>query len=134
MLVCPPARELGQVKRLLEDQRLDDTACLLGSVPHDTFLTLLSRSLAYLRTPVTDGMCSSVLESLKLGVPVLAADNGTRPAGARLWQEGNLASLLSLMAEAVQNHVAMVAEIPEIAMEDNAKKLADSIEQVSLDA
>jgi len=67
-------------------------------------------------------------------VPVLAADNGTRPAGARLWQEGNLASLLSLMAEAVQNHVAMVAEIPEIAMEDNAKKLADSIEQVSLDA
>jgi len=134
VLVCPPARELGKVKKLLEDQRLDDAACLLGSVSHDTFLTLLSRSLAYLRTPVTDGMCSSVLESLKLGVPVLAADNGTRPAGARLWQEGNLASLLSLMAEAVQNHVAMVAEIPEIAMEDNAKKLADSIEQVSLDA
>jgi hypothetical protein len=26
----------------------------------------------------------------------------------------------------------MVAEIPEITMEDNAKKLADSIEQVSL--
>jgi glycosyltransferase involved in cell wall biosynthesis len=132
VLVCPPARELGQVKRLLEDQRLDDTACLLGSVPHDTFLTLLSRSLAYLRTPVIDGTCSSVLESLILRVPVLAADNGTRPPGARLWQEGNLDSLLSLMAEAVQNHGAMVAEIPEIGMEDNAKKLADSIEQVSL--
>jgi len=132
VLVCPPAREFGQVRRFLEDQKLDGATCLLGSVPHDTFLTLLSRSLAYLRTPVTDGTCSSVLESLILRVPVLAADNGARPAGARLWQEGNLDSLLSLMAEAVQNHSAMVAEIPEIGMEDNAKKLADSIEQVSL--
>jgi len=132
ILVCPPAREFGQVRRFLEDQKLDDAACLLGSVSHDTFLTLLSRSLAYLRTPVTDGSCSSVLESLVLRVPVLAADNGARPAGARLWEEGNLDSLLLLMGEAVHNHAAMVTEIPEIAMEDNVKKLADSIEQVSL--
>ena len=132
VLVCPPTRELDQVRRFLAEQKLDDATCLLGSVPHDTFLTLLSRSLAYLRTPMTDGTCASVLESLILRVPVLAADNGTRPAGVRLWQEGNLDSLLSLMAEAVQNQTAIVAEIPEISMEDNAKKLADSIEQVSL--
>ena len=71
-------------------QKIEDAVCLLGSVPHDTFLTLLSRSLAYIRTPVTDGICSSVLESLKLKVPVLASDNGTRPTGTALWKEGDL--------------------------------------------
>ena len=73
-----------------------------------------------------------MLESLKLRVPVLCADNGTRPAGAKLWKEGDLESLLSLMSQAFTEHAAMVAEIPEITIEDNAKKLADSIEQVSL--
>jgi hypothetical protein len=92
----------------------------------------LSRSLAYIRTPVTDGICSSVLESLKLKVPVLAADNGTRPAGTALWKECDLESLLRLMSDVVRNHPAMVAAIPEIEVEDNAKKLADSIERVSL--
>ena len=73
-----------------------------------------------------------MLESLKLKVPVLAADNGTRPPGAALWVEGDLDGLLRLMTDTVKNHAAMVEAIPEIEVEDNAKKLADSIERVSL--
>ena len=132
LLVGPWDREMDAMKTFLREQKLEDAVCVLGSVPHNVFLTLLSRSLAYIRTPVTDGICSSVLESLKLKVPVLAVDNGTRPAGTRLWLEGNLESLLALMTEAVKNHAAMVAEIPEIILEDNIKKLADSIERVGL--
>jgi hypothetical protein len=63
---------------------------------------------------------------------VLAADNGTRPAGAARWKEGDVESLLTLMTEATKNRAAMVAAIPEFELEDNAKKLADSIERVSL--
>jgi glycosyltransferase involved in cell wall biosynthesis len=125
-------RELKPMKDFLRAEKLEEAVCLLGSVPHDTFLTLLSRSLAYIRTPVTDGICSSVLESLTLKVPVLAADNGTRPPGTELWQEGNLESLLALMTQAVQSRVELVARIPEVVVEDNAKKLADSIEEVCL--
>lgn len=132
LLVGPWDREMEAMTTFLREQKLEDAVCVLPSVPHDTFLTLLSRSIAYIRTPVTDGICSSVLESLKLRVPVLCADNGTRPAGAKLWKEGDLESLLSLMSQAFTDHAAMVAEIPEITIEDNAKKLADSIEQVSL--
>jgi glycosyltransferase involved in cell wall biosynthesis len=132
LLVGPWDREMDAMKTFLKEQKLEDAVCVLGSVPHETFLSLLSRSLAYVRTPVTDGICSSVLESLKLKVPVLCADNGTRPAGTQLWREGDLGSLLELMSEAMRNHAAMVAEIPEITVEDNAKKLADSIEQMSL--
>ena len=132
MLVGPWEREMDSTVAFVKEKKIEDAVSLLPSVPHDTFLTLLSRSLAYVRTPVTDGICSSVLESLKLKVPVLASENGTRPAGVALWKEGDLEGLLRLMTEAVSNHAAMVAAIPEIKLEDNAKKLADSIERMSL--
>jgi glycosyltransferase involved in cell wall biosynthesis len=130
LMVGPPDREMDAMKRFLQEQHIQDAVCLVPSVPHDVFLTLMSRSLAYIRTAVTDGVCSSVLEALRLKVPVLAVDNGTRPAGAALWREGDLDGLLALMAEAVGGRGAMVAAIPEIELEDNAKKLADSIERV----
>ena len=132
LLVGPWDREMDGMQAFVTEQKIEDAVCLLASVPHDVFLTLLSRSAAYIRTPVSDGICSSVLESLKLKVPVLAADNGTRPTGTALWKEGDLDSLLSLMTEAARNHAGMVATIPEIEVEDNAKKLAESIERVSL--
>ena len=132
LLVGPWDREMDAMRTFLRQQQLEDAVYVLASVPHETFLTLLSRSLAYIRTPVTDGICSSVLESLKLKVPVLGADNGTRPAGTKLWREGDIDALFALMSEAVNNHARMVAEIPEITIEDNAKKLADSIEWMSM--
>jgi glycosyltransferase involved in cell wall biosynthesis len=121
---------MDAMRAFIKEQRIEDAVCLLPSVSHDMFLTLMSRSLAYIRTPMTDGICSSVMEALTLKIPVLAADNGTRPAGAILWKEGDVESLLALMAQAVTNRAAMVAAIPEIKLEDNAKKLADSIERV----
>ena len=128
--VGPWGREMEAMYKLLRNEKIDDAVMVQGSVPHEMFLNMMSRSLAYIRTPVTDGICSSVLESLKLRVPVLAADNGTRPAGTELWSEGNVSSLLRLMEEAVEHHTEMAARIPEIAVEDNTKKLADSIENV----
>jgi glycosyltransferase involved in cell wall biosynthesis len=128
----PWEREMAPMKEFLRAQQIDDAICLLGSVPHDVFLTILSRSLAYIRTPVTDGVCSSVLESLRLKVPVLASENGARPIGAELWKEGDVDSLLRLMKETVNNHREFVARIPEIVLEDNARKLADDIERTCL--
>jgi glycosyltransferase involved in cell wall biosynthesis len=130
LLVGPWDREMDQMTAFLKSEKIEDAVCVQGSVPHDTFLTMLNRSLAYIRTPVTDGICSSVLESLKLKVPVLGAQNGARPAGTELWREGDVDSLLCLMEETLRDHAAMVARIPEIHVEDNAKKLADSIEEV----
>jgi glycosyltransferase involved in cell wall biosynthesis len=129
LLVGPWDREMEGMTAFLRSEGIEDAVCSQGSVPHDAFLTMLSRSLAYIRTPVTDGICSSVLEALKLKVPVLGADNGARPAGTELWKVGDVDSLLVLMEEAFRNNKAMVERIPEIDLEDNAKKLADSIEE-----
>jgi glycosyltransferase involved in cell wall biosynthesis len=128
--VGPPDREMDSMQAFLKEQHIEATVCLLPSVSHDLFLTLMSRSLAYIRTPMTDGTCSSVLEALALKIPVLASDNGTRPAGVEMWGDGEIDGLLALMTKTAKNHAAMVAAIPEIELEDNAKKLAYSIERV----
>jgi glycosyltransferase involved in cell wall biosynthesis len=130
LLVGTGDRELEPLRQFFRDQGLEDAVCITGSVTHDIFLSMLTRSLAYIRTPLTDGVSSSVMEALALGVPVLASDNGTRPAGVELWRQDDPESLLLLMTEAVQNHPAMIARIPRISPEDNTRKLADDVEMV----
>ena len=129
LFVGVPSREMEPLRLLLNERGLRDSICLLGSVPHDVFLTLLSLSLAYIRPPTTDGVSSSVLEALTLRVPVLATDNGTRPFGTTLWQNGDLEGLLGLMKDVVENRRRMVEKIPIVALEDNIRRLADSIER-----
>jgi glycosyltransferase involved in cell wall biosynthesis len=127
-------KELEQIRTFFRDQGLEQAVCVTGSVGHDVFLTMLTHSLACIRTPLTDGVSSSVMEALGLGVPVLGSDNGTRPEGVELWRPEDPESLLKLMTEAVSNRKAMVARIPQITVEDNTRKMADDIEAVCLSA
>jgi glycosyltransferase involved in cell wall biosynthesis len=132
MLAGVRDREMEPMRAFIQQERLEESTCVVGSVPHDLFLTLLTRSLAYIRTPTTDGICSSVLESLALRTPVLASENGARPRGVDLWNEGDLNGLLSLMEEAAAHRDVLASRIPEVEVEDNASKLADSIEEICL--
>jgi hypothetical protein len=63
---------------------------------------------------------------------VLASENGARPKGVELWKEGDLNSLLALMEEAAAHPDVLMSRIPKVEVEDNAKKLADSIEELCL--
>jgi glycosyltransferase involved in cell wall biosynthesis len=69
------------VQARIQQHGLQAHICELEDLDHDAFLTALTRSTLYLRTPITDGVASSVLEALVLGVPVVACENGTRPRG-----------------------------------------------------
>ena len=132
LFVGPWERELPRMKNFLTAEKIEDVVFLMGSVAHDLFLDLLSHSLAYIRTPVTDGVCSSVLESLMLRIPVLAANNGTRPFGTELWQPGDTESLLGLMRAILATREEFVARIPPIVFERNTEKLAEDIERLCL--
>lgn len=66
--------------------RLNDHILLAGDKSHDNFLTLIEHSDLCLRTHIRDGVCSSVMEALALGVPVIACDNGTRPPEVILYR------------------------------------------------
>jgi glycosyltransferase involved in cell wall biosynthesis len=89
---------------------------------------MLTRSLACIRSPLSDGVSSSVLEALALGIPVLGSDNGTRPAGVELWRPEDPESLLKLMAEVMRNRQHLLARMPRFSAEDNTCKLADDVE------
>ena len=90
-----PAKELPSARTYANSWPASERASLLllGNLPHDEFLTLLGRSSAYVRTPACDGVSASVLESLALGVPVLASQNGHRPAGVMTYREGDATDL-----------------------------------------
>jgi glycosyltransferase involved in cell wall biosynthesis len=80
-----------------------DRICLLDDLDHDAFLTVLQRSALYLRTPITDGVASSVLESLTLGIPVVACENGNRPPGVVTYPATDAAQLATAVEHVLQH-------------------------------
>ncbi len=57
---------------------------LCGDVAHSDTVGLIAESDLFLRTTLYDGDSVSVREALQIGVPVIATDNGMRPAGVVL--------------------------------------------------
>ena len=72
---------------------------LTGDLPHAITLAAVARSDLFLRTTQYDGDAISVREALWLGTPVIATDNGMRPAGVRLVPIGDVDALTSAMLE-----------------------------------
>ncbi len=92
-----PVRE--QIARL----GLDQHVLLAGDQPHDQFLTIMTRSRMYVRTPPKDGVCSSVLEALALGIPVVASENGTRPPSVVTFAPADADDLAARIAYVLDN-------------------------------
>jgi len=70
-----------------------------GDVPHALALAAIARSDIFLRTTLYDGDSISVREALHFGTPVIASDNGLRPAGVRLIPKENLEALVDSVRE-----------------------------------
>jgi glycogen(starch) synthase len=75
---------------------------LCGDVPHATTLQAISRAQLMLRTTLYDGDAVSIREALHLGTPVIASDNGMRPAGVQLIPKSNLKAL----QDAIENRLS----------------------------
>lgn len=101
-----------------------ESLLLLGNLAHDQFLTLLRRSSAYIRTPVCDGVSASILESMALGIPVVASENGHRPPGVITYREGYAADLCAKLV-AITNAPHRPAEKREFEAPDNVAKTVD---------
>ncbi len=87
------------VRPLLDSPDLRGHVLTVGDQTHDQFLTAMSRSRLYVRTHVSDGVCSSVLEALTLGVPVVASENGTRPPGVHTYPAPDAVALGAVILE-----------------------------------
>ena len=82
-----------ELRRL--DAGIGGTVMLLGDVPHEECLEILSRSQVFLRCTFSDADAVSVREALSLGVPTVASDVGHRPDGVLLFPAGHLDALIS---------------------------------------
>jgi len=85
----------AEARQLVKGAGLEDNLLLVGDVEHDTCLELMSRSDVFLRPTLEDGDSISVREAISLGVPVVASRTGARPAGAILFEPGNMEDMLS---------------------------------------
>jgi len=112
----------SDVERRMSVHGLQSRICIVEEFDHDEFLTTLTRSACYLRTPTSDGVASSVLEALALGVPTVAAENGTRPAGVITYTEDSPEDLAEKVEFTLMHRDRIVAAQPR-------PEIADTLSQ-----
>jgi glycosyltransferase involved in cell wall biosynthesis len=108
----------------IQHHGIGEHICIVPDLDRSAFLTALVRSALYLRTPITDGVSSSVLESLSLGVPVLACENGTRPPSVLTYKADDPADMAERLAYILANRPTVVAALGSLEVKDT---LADEI-------
>ena len=121
-----PSKELPAVQAYLNSQAAGrpKNLLLVGNLEHNVFMTLLSRCFAYVR-PCRDGVSASVLESLALGVPVVAADNGMRPPGVITFPWGHTEELCLKLDYLCENYGRIKRGLAAVAVEDNVGRIAE---------
>jgi glycosyltransferase involved in cell wall biosynthesis len=121
-----PDRELPSAREFVRWSAAERQGLLLlGNLTHDEFLTLLGRCFACIRTPACDGVSASVLESLVMGIPVVASENGRRPPGTLTYAETDAADLYAKLVFLVENYSAIKASLEQLEERDNVARMAD---------
>ncbi|MFL6375640.1 MAG: glycosyltransferase family 4 protein [Pyrinomonadaceae bacterium] len=82
------------VETAVEHSGYSNSIRLAGDVRHAETLRLIAMAHAMLRITLFDGDAISVREALFVGTPVVATDNGMRPAGVRLTSRGDTDGLI----------------------------------------
>jgi glycosyltransferase involved in cell wall biosynthesis len=95
-----------------------DRVFIVEDLAHDAFLQALGRAAVYLRTHVSDGVCSSVLEALALGVPVVATENHTRPAGVITYPAEDAGALARTLEDVLARRDDIVATLQRPVVRD----------------
>jgi glycosyltransferase involved in cell wall biosynthesis len=88
-----------ELRDLIRTRSYSQHILLCGDVPHAATTQAISRSHVMLRTTLYDGDAISVREALHVGVPVIASNNGMRPAGVHLVPKSDLPALLVALDE-----------------------------------
>lgn len=122
-----PSKEAPHLEAYLDSQPLGrpENLLLTGNLDHDTFMTLLIRCFAYLRPHVRDGVSASVLESLAVNVPVIAADNGMRPPGVIKYNFEDPDDLCQKLVYVVENSEAVRNSLRSQGIDDNIDRVVD---------
>ena len=100
----------GEAQRIVDQAGLREAVFLAGDLDHEVCLAVMGSSDVFVRPTFMDGDAVSVREALALGVPVVASNVGTRPAGTRLFERGNVKELVEQLSKAVKAGPLVPAE------------------------
>ncbi|MCG3118658.1 MAG: hypothetical protein ALAOOOJD_00907 [bacterium] len=95
--------ETARLDQLLREHGLAQNSFVASDLDHGEFLATLAASKVYIRTPVVDGVSSSVLEALGLGIGVVASENGARPEGVMTYEDGNVTEFMQKVKAALDH-------------------------------
>ncbi len=98
----PPVKK--RIFEQIDAARLEPNLCFAGDLSHEAFMKLMQKSKLYLRTPTSDGQCSSVFECLLLGIPVVAAENNNRPESVVTYPADDPQAMCAAVCEVLANH------------------------------
>jgi glycogen(starch) synthase len=91
-----------ELRRQIASVAWGEHILLCGDVPHPVTLRAIAEADVLLRTTLYDGDAISVREALHLGTPVVATDNGMRPAGVRVVAMGDETALDAALEECLE--------------------------------
>jgi glycosyltransferase involved in cell wall biosynthesis len=106
------------VQARLSQPDLRERVLVLDDLPHPVFLQVLSRASVSLRTHLSDGVCSSVLEALSQGIPVVAVENQTRPPGVITYDPKDEEGLAGILDDVLNRRSQIVAALPRPRVRD----------------
>jgi glycogen synthase len=89
----------ADLRNRIAAQQYAEHILLTGDVPHASTMQAIAQSQLMLRTTLYDGDAVSVREAIHLGTPVIATDNGMRPAGVHLIPKSDLPRLLEAIEQ-----------------------------------
>jgi glycosyltransferase involved in cell wall biosynthesis len=106
------------VQARLAQPDLAGRVLVVDDLDHGLFLKALGRSSLYLRSHLSDGVCSSVLEALSLRVPVVAVQNHTRPPGVITYEPPGDERLTDILDDVLNRRDEIVAGLERPAVRD----------------
>lgn len=114
--------EVAALLNEIRELELKRKIITVDDLNHDEFMTLLKKSTLYLRTPVSDGVASSVLEALVQGIPVVASDNGRRPTSVITYDPNDKDDLDNKIDYVTGNYEKVKSALVKPKIEDTIKK------------
>lgn len=116
LLIVGPQETPAEAQQQLRALGIEADVLIAGNLPRAEFLTAIKRSDIFIRTHLRDGLCSSVLEALNLGVPVVAAEDGIRPPSVVTYAPSQTEALTRTLLQVLRNLSSVRAqlEIPNL--------------------
>lgn len=114
--------EISELYDQLKELHKQKKILITANLDHDQFLSLMNKSDLYLRTYISDGVASSVLEALAVGTVVVASDNGRRPEGVITYQADDSDDMKQKIEYALNNIEKLKGKIIKPEIPDTVKE------------